>query len=241
MIHQFPARLTNAIHHGFIGSLPVLLVETGDVITLAAGMAIVILVAVLANPQSLSGLQSLPLISPQATPSPAPLTSSPTLIPVQIVTTSAPKVTTPTPQPTIAPPYRIFYTDKPLAYPVFTFPSNMVSFGTSDVYLQNEEIVTFAYINDTRGGLTQKFSIPYPLWIMNATVTAEQNPVSADFRMVLCYANNGTIISGMEIQGQGSEIRVVETTNVNLYMIISTSDIDKYRIELMTPKRYYNS
>jgi hypothetical protein len=118
-------------------------------------------------------------------------------------------------------------------------PSDMIPFGASDAFLQDQEMVTFAYIEDVRGGLTQKFSIPYPVCVINATVTAQpENIQYTDFRMVLSYVSNGTVINGMEILHQGSEIRVVRAPNVDLYMIISTAYVDHYRIELMTPKQY---
>ncbi len=44
----------------FIASCPVLYVDSGDVLALFAGMAIVIIVAIMANPQYLSGLQNSP-------------------------------------------------------------------------------------------------------------------------------------------------------------------------------------
>jgi len=219
-------------------------VESGDLVTFVVGIAIVVLVAVLANPQALSGLQP----SPTVTPTPIMLTPVPTPVPVPVTATPAPVVATPTPQPTIAPPYRIYYTDNPLSYPSFTLPADMTPFGASDVYLEGGPMVTFAYFVDNRtglthsGGLSQKFSIPYPIVIINATVTASaQNPQYGDFRMVLCYATNGTVITGMEILNQGSEIRVAQAANTDLYMIISTTYIDGYQIDLMTPKRYYDT
>ena len=70
------------IHAGFlIANCPVLYVESGDVLTLFAGIAIVIFVAVVANPQYLSGLQDFSGIPPNTTetisPPSVPATAAP--------------------------------------------------------------------------------------------------------------------------------------------------------------------
>ena len=53
----------------FIAPCPVLYVDSGDVLALFAGIAIVIFVAIMANPQYLSELQNLPerLLNPAET------------------------------------------------------------------------------------------------------------------------------------------------------------------------------
>jgi hypothetical protein len=117
----------------------------------------------------------------------------------------------------------------------------MGAFGASEIPLRNQEIVEFAFIEDTRGGLTQTFSIPYPVWIINTTVIANRTPQYANFRMALCYANNGTIIEGEEIFNRGTSYRIVQTSNTDMYMIISTRNIDLYRIILGTPRNYYTA
>ena len=58
--------------------------------------------------------------------------------------------------------------------------------------------------------------------------------------MVLCYAGNGTIIQGQEILNRGTAYHVVEVSNTPMYMIISTAYIDSYRINLETPRSYYD-
>jgi hypothetical protein len=57
--------------------------------------------------------------------------------------------------------------------------------------------------------------------------------------MVLCYANNGTVIDGMEILNRGSMTRNIEVSGTELYMIVTTAYIDSYRIVLETPDDYY--
>lgn len=205
--------------------LPVLIVEKGDILTVVGGLVIVIVIALVANPQYLSGIHSplQPVTTPTAAVTQVPVPQE-TLIPI-IIATPEP-VATPLPILPDAPPYRIYYNNDPFSYPRFKLPENMETFGASEIPLRNEELVTFAYVEDTRGGLTQKFSVPYPLWVLNITVNATRNPQYGNFRMVLCTASNGSIIDGSEILNRGSMYRVVQTSNTDLYMIISTQYID---------------
>jgi hypothetical protein len=215
-----------------IGSKSVLCVEKGDFLIFAAGIATVMVIAILANPQSISGFTA-PV--PVATPVPAPA-----LTPLPIITPTYREVP-PTPIPTDAPQYQIFYSDNPFSYPIFKVPENMETFGASDILRHNQDMVPFAFVEDKRGGLTQKFSIPYPLWVLNITVTANTSPQYGNFRMVLCYASNGTVIKGVEILNRGTAHRNIQTSNTDLYMIITTTSIDRYRITFETPRTYYDT
>jgi hypothetical protein len=209
-------------------------VETGDILTLVGGLVIVIIIAFVANPHYQSAL-----FSPVPTPTPVPVPAAP--IPsVTVVVTSPPLSVTPTPQPTVAPPYRIYYTSNPFAFPRFKMPENMDTYGAGDLALRNREMVTFAYLADSRGGLTRNFSVPYPIWVINTTVVANRTPQYGNFKMALCYASNGSVIDGEEILNRGSLYRVVETSNTDVYMIITTAYIDSYTISLETPRDYYD-
>lgn len=211
--------------------------DSRDLLTLFAGIAIVIFVAFMANPEYVSELQNLPemLLKPAETvvKTTNPFTF-PTEYPEQI-----PVVTQGMPKPDL-PPYRIFYTDKPFSYPVYKLPENMITTGASEAPRQNQEWVPFAVIENTRGGLTQVFSVPYPVWVINTTVVAENQPQYANFRMALSYADTGGIITGEEIITPGTSYRIVRTANTSMYMIISVQNIDSYRIRLETPREYYN-
>ena len=212
--------------------------KKGDIFTVVGGLVLVIIIALIANPQYLAGITSP--VSPTSktiAATPVPLPQEP-LIPI-VLATPAP-VATPLPVLADAAPYQIFYTSKPFSYPRFKMPENMETFGASEIPLRNQKLVPFAFVEDTRGGLTQKFSVPYPLWVLNITVNATRNPQYGNFRMVICYASNGTIIDGAEILNQGSMYRVLQTSNTDLYMIITTQYIDSYRIELETPRNYYD-
>ena len=164
-----------------------------------------------------------------------PTTSLTTVVPAATRVTS-----TPTPVPTIAPPYRLFYNSSPFSYPRFKMPENLAIFGAGDIPFRGREMVTFAYMSDQRGGLSQKFTVPYPVWVINATVIANRTPQYGNFKMVLCYGNNGTVIDGMEILNRGSMFRVIQTSGTEVYMIITSAYIDSYEIYLETPRDYYD-
>ncbi len=212
--------------------------ETGDLLTLVGGLVLVLVIALVLNPQYLSEFTTPAVSGPTATPLPPP-TAIPAQVPVETVTPDP--VTPPVTLRPDDPPYQIFYTDNPFTYPRFKLPESMISYGASDIPLRGEEIVPFAFVSDTRGGLTQTFSVPYPLWVLNTTVIATRTPQYGNFKMVLCYANNGTIIEGEEILNRGFSHRIVQSSNIDLYMIITTAYIDHYYISLETPRSYYNA
>lgn len=210
----------------------VLYVDSGDIIALIAGIVIVAFVAVMANPEYLAGLQfSSPLVPvPEAILDPAP-----TLIPGQV-----PVTITPIPKPD-TPPYRIVYTDTPFSYPSYRIPGNMETFGASEIPSRTLEWVPFAFIEETRGGLSEVFSVPYPVWVINSTAVATTRPQYGIFRLALCYAEGGGVLEGEEILNRGTSYRIVQTSNIPLYMIISTENIDSFYIRLETPRHYYDA
>lgn len=214
--------------------------ESGDILAVAGGLVIVLVIALIANPQYLSGFSSdRPAVTPPITsmPSQVQVYTPPT---VTVTPSPAPVVISPTPVPTQAPPYRIFYTDKPFAYPAYKLPERMDTFGASDIRRSGDDVVTFAYMEDTRGGLTRTFSIPYPVWMLNITVNASRTPQLGNFRIALCYAKNGTIIDGTEILNQGSAYKKIQTSNTDLYIIISTANIERYHIDFLTTRQYFD-
>jgi hypothetical protein len=212
-------------------------VEKGDILTLAGGLIIVLVIAVLANPQYLAVIRSSVEKAPPTavtTPLPVPALMYPTQV------TPAYVKPTPTQAAADAPLYRIYYSDKPFLYPVYKLPENMETFGAPDIVSRKQEMVPFAYVDEKRGGLTQIFSVPYPIWVINTTVTANTTPQYGRFRMVLCNAKDGSIIEGDEILNKGTSYRVVQVSNTSLYMIISTAYIDNYHISLEAPRDYYD-
>ncbi len=212
--------------------------ETGDILTVAGGLLIVLVIALLANPHYLSGLQgSLPGGTPVPTQTPIPTTTSAAPFPTPATTMAT--TATPAPPPTPALPTRIYYTDNPFSYPVVRLPDKLDMFGESDIRRSDRDIVTFAYLADTRGGLTRVFSVPYPVWTMDIRVIDNTTPNIASFRMALCYAANGTIIDGVELIHPGTAYKKIQTSNIPLYLIISTANIEGYRIDLQTSRQYY--
>ena len=218
---------------------PVLIVEKGDILTVAGGLFIVLVIALIANPHYLSGLQaSLP--SGSSAPVQTTPVSMPVITPLPETTLIPTTVVTPTLPLTPAPPYRITYTDKPFSYPVIRLPDRLDTLGESDIRRSGQDIVTFAYIADSRGGLTRVFTIPYPVWTMDITVIDNTTPNIASFRMALCYAANGTVIDGVELIHPGTAYKKIQTSNTPLYLIISATDIEGFRIDLQTSREYYD-
>lgn len=215
--------------------------EKGDLITLIGGIILVFVIALVLNPHYLAGIPGFGE-KPAATPvlttvSSLAVTTVTPVTPGVPATPAAPS--TPTTRPTIAPPYQIFYSNSPFSYPRFKLPDNIDTFGAGDIPFRGREMVPFAFISELKGGVTQKFSVPYPVWSINTTVVANRTPQYGNFKMVLCYASNGTVIDGMEILNRGSLTRHVQVSNAEMYMIITTAYIDSYRIQLETPDDYY--
>ncbi len=206
-------------------------VDSGDTITLIAGIIIVLFVALMANPGYLDTLKppfqtSVPtVVEPQ---SPAPVAATYPVLGLN-------------PAELHEQLFRIVYTDKPYTYPVYRIPEHMETFGASEVLPRTQELVPFAFIENTRGGLTEIFSVPYPVWVINSTVVARTHPQYGIFHMVLCYADSGSIIDGEEILNQGTSYRVVQTSGTPVYMIISAENIDSFYIRLETPENYYDA
>lgn len=232
---QLKREISSAERHIFLCLLPVLYVEKGDLITLVGGVLLVLVIALVLHPEYLSSLSTAPAATPVPTPAVPPTAVNPySSLGTPVVTTE-----TPLPEPTIAPPYQISYSNDPFSYPRFKMPDNLDTFGAGDAPLRGKTMIPFAFVAESRGGLTQKFHVPYGLWVINTTVIANRTPQYGNFKMVLCYAGNGTVIDGEEILNRGSMIRNVEVSGTDFYMIISTAYIDRYYISLETPMEYY--
>lgn len=211
--------------------------DKGDLFTLVGGFVVLLLVAVIVQPDSLS------FISPSSAQHTAPTVPiTPNVTPLISVAETTPvptqvPVTTHTPIEPL-PPYQIMYTSNPFTYPKIHLPDHMETFGASDIPLRENRSVTFAYMEGSGGGLTQVFTVPYEVWALNMTVTADRMPQYAMFKMVLCDADTGAIVQGAEIQFPGSMYKNVQASGP-MYMIISTSNVDSFRIDLETPYRFY--
>jgi hypothetical protein len=180
---------------------------------------------------------SLPGSTPPLTQTPPPPTTAPVLLPPTTATQTPAE--TPAASRTPLTSSRIYYTDKPFTYPVVRLPERLEMFGESDVRRSGQDIVTFAYMEESRGGLSRVISIPYPVWTMDIRVIDNATPNIASFRMALCYAANGTIIDGVELMHPGTAYKKIQTSNTPLYLIISTTNIEGYRIDLQTSREYF--
>jgi hypothetical protein len=214
-----------------------LYVDSGDSLALIAGIIIVLSIAVIANPGYLTGLQ-IPFSSTKPTPE--------TVLQPEISGATAPVSQGQIPvTPALSEHHvlmdRITFTDKPYSYPSYRLPGNMETFGASELPAKTIEWVPFAFIEGTHGGLTEVFSVPYPVWVINSTVVARTWPQYSVFRMALCYAEDGGVIEGEEILNQGTSYRIVQTSNTDVYMIIGAENVDSFYIRLETPKSYYDA
>jgi len=220
-------------------------VERGDIITLAAGIAIVVIMALVLkfgglfhdDEAVITEVSPLPTGPATGTRTFTPDTESPVTPTLNPVTTPA----TPVPTPSDPVPYRIYYTDNPLAYPVFRLPESMNTFGASEIPWKDPGIVSFAYLDESRSGLTQKFRIPYGVWGMNISVEARIKPQYALFDMALCNATDGKYIDAIEIAGHGTAFRNIQVSNRDMYLIIHIENVERFKITFLTPRIYYNS
>ena len=211
--------------------------DKGDLYTLIGGFVVLLIVAVIANPGSLPSTPLTPAKGgTSAEPTAAAITSPQVPTEVSDTPTQVPHVNLTPRQP--GPPYRITYTSNPFTYPKIHLPDHMEAFGASDIPLRENRSVTFAYVEETGGGLTQVFTVPYEVWAVNMTVKAERMPQYAMFKMVICDAKTGTVVQGGEIQFPGSMYKIVRASGP-MYMIITTSNVDSFRIDLETPYRFY--
>ncbi len=210
--------------------------EKGDILTVAGGLVIVFVIALLVNPQSLPNLPAGGNSPGPSGGTAAPLPSPSAVAVTPVIPTTVPA---PVPIPAAEASYRIRYTDKPFTYPVVRLPESLEHIGESDIRRSGQDTVTFAYMAESRGGLSQVFTVPYPVWTMDIRVYDNVTPNIASFRMALCYAANGTAIDGIELIHPGTAFKRIQTADTPLYLIISTNEIEGYRIDLQTSRQYY--
>lgn len=195
--------------------------SSGDLLSVAAGVVIVILVAFAvqwwgdSSPRDEGGIEIQP-----------PVLSDQT----------GQALTTPTPvrTPSIS---RISYVEKPvLKYKTYLIPDRMSSFGASDPSWGPEKGVPFAYLDENRGGVTETFSVPYQMWRMNCTVTSEK-PESAYTRVALIDVENDTVIEGFELNGPGHLIKNIQISPRDYYLIIESQNA-RAKIEMETKEKF---
>lgn len=198
--------------------------NSGDLLSVVAGVAIVIIIACIAHPGW------FPHSAVPAENTPSLPTQAPTL-PLQVSQT-------PTPTPSIQE-QKLTYVKYPaLEYQITTIPENISYFGASDPPWSGSNISTFAYLEESRGGVTETFNVPYQVWRINCTLEMGRRPESADLSVLLVDAKDNTIVDGAEVRGAGTVIKNVELSNRPFYLIVKTQNPDPFRITLETKTRY---
>lgn len=193
---------------------------SGDLLSVGAGVGIVILLAFIAHP----GWFSLPQAPEESIPIMTPV---PTL---QVPQTPAPSV----------PVQRLTYVKNPaLQYPVHLIPEDSVGhFGASDPPWRESNISTFAYLAESRGGATETFTVPYPLWRINCTVEKGSRPEAAGISVLLVDAKDNEIVDGAEVRGPGTVVKNIEVSGKPFYLIVKTRSSQPFRIALETKTPY---
>jgi hypothetical protein len=114
----------------------------------------------------------------------------------------------------------------------------MSSFGASDPLWRFNSSARFAYLEESHGGITTIFTVPYPVWRLNCTVSAWRSPEKAHIRLLLVDAEKGTIVNGIEWRNPGSVVKNVQSRFRPLYLIVSTEYVDRFVVSLETPADY---
>ena len=218
-----PPCISSPGNNAYIRACPHTGVDRGNLVTLLAAAAVVSMVLLLAH--------SL-LIPPtvRVTPEPTPI---PTLPP------ATPSPSPPPPTPAATPqgitPTRITYTGQFSSYPVLFIPSDMSPYGAPDAPWQFNSSVRFAYLEESHGGFTTIFTVPYRVWRINCTVSAWRSPEEAHLRLLLVDAETGTPLEGIEVRNPGTVVKNVQSRFRPLYLIVSTEQVDRVFISLETP------
>ncbi|MDD3621947.1 MAG: hypothetical protein PHQ81_06050 [Methanofollis sp.] len=182
--------------------------SSGDLLSVAAGVVIVILVAF-----AVQWWGDCDLIDDRGVVVEHPSISNQT----------DPALTTPVPVPT-PPISRISYVEKPvLKYKTYLIPDEMNCFAASDPPWGPEDGIPFACLDVNRGGVTETFSVPYQMWRMNCTVTSEK-PASSYVKVALVDAGNNSVIKGFELNGPGHIIKNIQILPRDYYLIVESQN-----------------
>ncbi|WP_292517707.1 hypothetical protein [Methanoculleus sp.] len=196
--------------------------DKGDILSILAALLIVSVAGIVFHPPAMETGPEAPVSNPpESVPTP-PITASP-----------APTLPVP------LEPARISYTTGIWSYPRCYLPDNLTQYGGSDpLWKESPDIVSFAYIEEARGGVTETFHVPYTVWRLNCSVSATVRPEAAHFRMALVERESGMIIEGADLRYPGTIVKNVERGGKDFYIIVSVDDVDSYRITLETLPGY---
>jgi hypothetical protein len=204
--------------------------ERGDLAVVIIALSLVIVLTVVLSPTG---------HGPRQEPVDIRKTPAPTTIATPVPeTTTVPATETPT--PLLVTTTRIHYTTDYALFPVRFLPSDMSGYGSSDADWKYSRSVVFAYIEENHGGITETFTVPYPVWRMTATVTATRTPEKARFRMVLVDEQSGRILEGAEIRFPGTVTKTTAARGRPLYMIIAAENLDGFTINLEAPSDFFS-
>lgn len=196
--------------------------NSGDILSVVAGVAIVIIIACVAHPGW------LPHSAAPAENTPSLSTPTPTL-PLQVSQTPTPSIQE----------QKLTYVKYPaLEYQITTIPENISYFGASDPPWRGSNISAFAYLEEPGGGVTETFTVPYQVWRINCTLEMGRRPESAGLSVLLVDAKDNTIVDGAEIRSAGTVIKNVEVSNRPFYLIVKTLNPAPFRITLETKAQY---
>ncbi|MDD1663449.1 MAG: hypothetical protein LUQ60_06865 [Methanomicrobiales archaeon] len=201
--------------------------ERGDLAAVLIGLTLVIILTVVLSPPAHS--------TPRA-PEVVATTRVPTTPVTPVPETTIPTSGFPTPPPATT--ERIFYTNDYYLFPVRYLPSDMSIYGFSDVEWPYNSSVAFAYIEENHGGITEPFTVPYPVWRMTSTLYATRTPEQARFRMILVDEQSGRVLEGAEIRFPGSITKTVVAGKRPVYMIIAAENVDRFIITLEIPSAF---
>lgn len=206
-------------------------VDRRDILTIGAGVVIILIISLFLHPPQLGvgQVKETPVPTVNLTPGTVIQTTVPT-IPLPIV------IPAPTGQQSDL--QHLTFTRTPWLFPRYQMPDNLNIYGASDPAWRFNDTIAFAYLSDKRGGLTNNFTVPYPIWKINCTVTAQTHPERAQFQMALVDADTGAIITGMQFFFPGTTTRILQTSHHQFYMIIACQDVDQYTLTLETSPSY---
>ncbi|MDD3111258.1 MAG: hypothetical protein PHU26_03075 [Methanofollis liminatans] len=199
--------------------------NSGDILSFAAAIGIVLIMVCIVHP-------------PWAAPGAAPAAGEAVLTPMTTLPVTAPA--TPAPIKTFVP-VRIEYAHQPvIKYQTYIIPDNLTTFGMSDPPWRGTNISSFAYLEGSYGGVTDPFSVSYPVWRLNCTVSKGEQPENARFKMMLIEKETGIIIDGAELKGPGKVIKNQEISGKEFYLVIQSS-YAAFRVDLETREEYLDS
>ncbi|MDK2973922.1 MAG: hypothetical protein PWP08_293 [Methanofollis sp.] len=196
--------------------------NSGDLLSFAAAIGFVLVLVCIVHPPWAAPDDTIQ--TGETTPTPPPVTN----------------LTTPVQTKQFIP-VRIEYAERPVVkYQTYIIPDNLTIFGMSDPAWKGSNITSFAYIEESYGGVTEPFSVSYPVWRLNCTVRKGSQPENARFKIMLIDKETGTIIDGAELTGPGKVIKNEEISGKEFYLVIQSAYAE-FRIELETREEYLDT